>query len=124
MKSAEIKRLLKTITQVPTSYWSRWSKYKIGSPTDMNPPQDSCERFMKGLGFGGKYPHLIGDYVRLYGGPMDGPVIAVAVITRDDNVIDILNISGTDNMIAPTGDSAGWTTIWPDGASGAEAFVP
>ena len=89
----------------------------------MNPPEDSCESFMKGLGFGQEFPHLAGDYIRLYGGG-NAPVEAVAVITRNDLVVDILNITGSDNMINPTGSPGNWSSIWPDGVAGLAPFVP
>ena len=92
LTSADIKQQLTLTTGVEASLWSRWSKYKVGSASDMKPPKDSSQGFCKGLKFAEKYPHLEGAWVRLYGAPSDQPVTAVAVFDRDGIVLDILDI--------------------------------
>lgn len=102
IKTADIKKKLKEITGTAAGQWSRWAKYKVGSSTDMEPPKDSSESFMKGLNFGQEHPQLKDEWVRLYGAPDDQPVNAVAVFTRDDDIIFILDIGQVP-----------WVPLWP-----------
>jgi len=95
--SVGIKKLLAENTGVAASKWSRWTKYKVGSPSDMKPPKDKSLSFCKGIKFGEHFPHLLGVWVRLYGAPSDQAVTGVAVFEKDGIVLDILGITETKN---------------------------
>lgn len=113
MNSKDIKKRLKTLTGIPTSCWSRWTKYTVGSKHDMEPPKESYDSFMKGLRFGHHYPHLMGTTVRLFGGSNVTFSAAVAVFEKDDEVVDILDITGPDHMVAVTAPQTEWASILP-----------
>lgn len=72
--TAAIKKRLFELTKVPVSRWSRWAKYKVGSPADMQPPSDPSWGFCKGLQFGKHYPQIQGATARLYGCDSDSGV--------------------------------------------------
>jgi hypothetical protein len=117
LKSADIKKKLKEITGIAAGIWSRWGRYKVGSPTDMNPPEHAYESFMKGLRFGEIYPQYQGLYVRLYGasGCEVGDFRSVAVFEQDGEIAYIIDLQkdGTDGMLSPTGSPEHWNSIWP-----------
>jgi hypothetical protein len=111
LKTADIKKKLKEITGIAASDWSRWAKYKVGSPTDMEPSKDPN----KGLKFGKEHPQLEDTWVRLFGAPSDGEVTAAAVFVRDDAIVCILDIGETKNHCGnPT----------PGAISGPECWAP